>query len=301
MAIDIRTKQFGRHFSHIEADVRPLSVQERRQRRTAQFAETLFQRTCRVASSAGKTIARFGFAGLRGAANCLLRERAIGVSGLPDPASACEHPEGLCGSITDATPEGLIEGYARGLQGHALFGRLTWWSPRVAFATPPQDFVTSPGAQEKIRGGLLRFSLDRDYDCVLKACAAAENMPPRLMHLFAGLHDMGFAHCVEVRSAFGARVAGAWGLALGRVFITLGAFGAELAERDAALTMLNRHLAQQGFALNAALPAIGEARLGFSPMQREDYFAALIANSGYGRLGRWQLHAGVTEDERLAA
>ena len=289
MKFDIRTRQFGRLFSNVGEEGAPLSIGERRQRRQALFAEPLWRRIWRLAGMAGAAFRTMGLRDIFGACDFLLRERAIAVAGLPDPAAACSHPEGLCGLVADQTPEGLMEGYARGLHAAAPFGLLAWWSPALRTVMTPAESAMPENARALIQNDKFKVVLDRDFDAVVKACGARQRLSPRIMHLYAGLHDMGFAHSVEVRSAFGRLVAGAYGVALGRVFITLGVFGETPDQQALALTTLNGQLARLNFALHEVIGLTTTPHMGFTPMKRDVYFETLIANSGYGRLGRWQL------------
>lgn len=287
MKLDVRAGQFGRHFSTTDEEGPALTVQQRRERRAGLFAETPLARARRLAATFVSAVKLFRLNGFLTALGLVWRGPAMAVAGLPDPEAALQHPPGLCGLVADATPEGLLEGLARGLAPAACFGPLSWWSPRHRMVAEPGDFREPEQALALMRDNRVKITLDRDFDAVLAACGRPALLAPGHLHLFAALHDMGFAHAVEVRSPFGRLVGGAWGVALGRVFVTLGAFG-EPGVREVALTALNRHLLRMKFALHDLVCDETAERLGFSAWSRASYFNELLANSGMGRLGRWQ-------------
>ncbi len=288
MTIDMRTRQFGRLFSEGREAGAPMSLGERRQRRARLFAETKLQVCARVAISTAIALRRMGVRGALGALDCLVRDRAIGAVGLPDPACARAHPAGLCGAVAGASAETIMEGYARGLHAGSNFGLLTWWSPPSRMTVAPEAFVTPAPVRALLETGGLSVTLDRDFDAVVAACGKRKRLSGRLLHLYAGLHEMGFAHSFEVRDPVGKLVAGGFGLAIGRVYVTLGLWAERPDQAGLGLAIFNRHLVRLGFALHDGLDAPGLGDFGFSPMAREDYFEALIAHSGFSRLGRWQ-------------
>ncbi len=287
--IDIRAKQIGRLFSEGGPGAVTASPSERRRTREALFAETFWQRAARVCGAAGAGWSVLGLRGLAGALGCVLRDKAIGVAGLPDPAVVCAHPEGLCGASGALTAEALMEGYARGLHAAPLAGGLAWWSPRRRMVVRPRDFQSPGGLPMGIAARALHVTLDRDFDAAAAIAGRCHRLPPQLMRLYAELHDMGFAHSFEVRGAGGGLLAGGFGVAVGGVFVTLAMFGEEEAQTALGLSVFNGHLAHLGFGLHDCVEQSGLERFGFEPMARADYFNALLENSGFGMLGRWQL------------
>ncbi len=295
MAIDIRTNQFGQLFSEGRESGPHSAVADRRQSRDALFAENFTQRFRRLARGFGASLRGAGVRGLAGALDRALREKAAGVSGLPDPAAANDLPEGLCGPIAHLTPETLMEGYARGLHAAEQFGQFVWLSPRQRQVASPATFAEPVRVAELLAQARVRLTLDREFDAVVKACAGRRALSPRLMHVYSALHDMGFAHSWEARNGVGRLVCGGFGLALGQTFVTLAHFG-ESPDMDAlGLALFNRHLAKRNFALNDGLYDVGLARFGFTPMARAEYSDTLMANAGFGWLGRWQVSGELCE------
>ncbi|MCV5231811.1 leucyl/phenylalanyl-tRNA--protein transferase family protein, partial [Escherichia coli] len=79
-----------------------------------------------------------------------------------------------------------------------------------------------------------RVTFDQAFDEVIAACAEPRKgrplltwITPKIMHLYAALHDMGAAHSFEVWSADGRLVGGGYGIAIGRVFYTESQFSRE--------------------------------------------------------------------------
>ena len=178
-----------------------------------------------------------------------------------------------------------MEGLARGLHACPRSGALVWRSPPAHFVSRPQALEPALSIVEKIADERLEFFLDRDFDEAV-ARASKGMAPPSLLHRYAELHEMGFAHSFELRNASGQLAAGGYGVAVGRVFVTLAVSG-EASLRAALMARLECELTRLQFAMHDCLAPVG-APEGFAPLPRNEYFAQLVANSGGGRLGRWQ-------------
>lgn len=273
----------------------PLSPVDRRRRRAALFNESLTHASARVLFGIGRALSPMHIAELPSVLGFLLRGKKGLLAGLPDPQRAARRPQGLCGIVRDLGVTTLMEAYARGLYPKAYAGPLKWWSPVDRMVVEP----AAANIPKPVRGHLRRRALDvvfdRDFDAVVEACARGEEtfwrphwMSPKVKHAYAELHEAGFAHSFEVRERDGKLVAGGFGVAVGRVFITESTFGEVWHWRDLGVTILHRHLAHWGFAMHD-MKARALPNFGFAPMTRETYQAQLLTLLGGGRLGRWQV------------
>lgn len=104
--------------------------------------------------------------------------------------------------------------------------------------------------------------------------------------MFANLFDQGFGHCFAVRDAAGELVAGGFGVASGRVFVTESLFEKRPGALAYALSALEHQLAQWDFQLHDLHNSRAEA-LGFKPMRREAFVLLNVAYQNGGRPGRW--------------
>jgi leucyl/phenylalanyl-tRNA---protein transferase len=142
-----------------------------------------------------------------------------------------------------------------------------------------------------------RVTFDEAFDDVIKACAEPRKgrplgltwITPKIMRLYAALHDLGFAHSFEVWSTDGRLVGGGYGIAIGRVFYTESQFSRESNTSKMGFASLNYHLAKWGYVVNDGkdfTPTIDA--MGFRAIPRAE-FEAILAEHGTsgGRSGTW--------------
>ncbi len=295
MAIDLRLRQFGSLFSEgIEAD-RFVTRADIRRRRKSMLSETLAQQATRLAAVAGHALRPDKFRDLPATVDCILRESMIKPAGLPDPSRALSSPDGLCGLVAELSPEILVEAMSRGLYVRPLMAALAWWSPSLRHVIIPGQAKIPTGVRGHLRKGDLQVTFDRDFDQVLADCTAAARqrfdgsaLPPRLMKLFAKMHDAGFAHSFEVRDR-GRLVAGGFGFGIGGIFTTEQMFGDSPDAVDLGLTLLNRHLTRWGFAMHDVKTDASFERFGARALPRQEFLQKASVCLGGGKTGRWSV------------
>jgi leucyl/phenylalanyl-tRNA--protein transferase len=190
----------------------------------------------------------------------------------------------------------LFQAYSSGLYPWCHAGPVKWWAPRTRCVANPRDIPVGKAARRDAKRGAFKFTLDRDFDAVIAACAAPRGgrlpltwITPKIMWAYAALHDAGLAHSYEVWNADGELVAGGYGVAVGRVFVGESMFTRASGAGAFGLAVLHRHLAHWGFALHdAKLPSAHLSSLGFRQMPREEYAAYLAGGSAASRPGLWQ-------------
>ncbi len=296
MTIDYRTAQAGLLFSEGFEPGAPMTLKERRARREVLFAESVASSMRRRGLAVARALRPASIGGLPAGLDFVLRERAIQPAGLPDPAHALARPDGLCGLVAEPNAELVMEGFARGLFPAADCGPLKWWAPSQRQVLRPASCRLPTGARRLLRGGELVFEIDADFDMTIAAHARARGgwrsgrlLSPRGLSVLAGLADLGYAHAIDVENALGRRVAGAFGVAVGQAFVTLGVFGEDADLADVALVVLNRHLKEKGFLLHDFVGDGDVAHLGFAPMERDAYLRALTGLDDLGRAERWKV------------
>lgn len=124
------------------------------------------------------------------------------------------------------TPDILLRAYAAGLfpmAENAEDEHLHWCDPRERGIFPLDGLIVAKSLAKTLRRRAFEIAVDRDFDAVLSACAAARPgrektwINARIKTLFGQLFDLGFAHSVEAWSG-GELVGGLYGLALGGAF-----------------------------------------------------------------------------------
>ncbi len=294
--MNVRSAHLSALFSTGIEQPAPLSPREKRMRRAALFTEPFGVAMRRRARALARALHPQRLANLLPGLDFILRERVIAPSGMPDPKSALKRPDGLCGLVSDTAPETVMEGFARGLFPSADCGPMKWWSPARRQTLRTSAFRLTNEARRLLRREDMTFLLDADFDLTLTAHArmrwgwlSGRLLSPRGLSLLAETSDLGYAHSIDVWDRSGRRVAGAFGVAVGKIFVTLGAFGQDMHHADAALAVLNRHLRQKGFLLQDFVGDADVARLGFEPMERNVFLAVLSSNGALGRTERWKI------------
>jgi leucyl/phenylalanyl-tRNA--protein transferase len=208
-------------------------------------------------------------------------------------AGSLRWPVGFAGICTDLSVTGLRAAYASGLYPVCAIGLPALCTARERMVLFIENFHLEPAVRRRLRMKEFEFSLDRDFNAVIAACAAdrPNRMSRELVEAFIAAHDAGIAHSVEVRDRSGALVGGIFGFAIGRVFFTEGQFVKAKDAGKAGFAVLNCHLQRWGYLLNDAKHLSGRlCQLGFSPIRRETFDAFLaVACAGSGHEGRWAI------------
>jgi leucyl/phenylalanyl-tRNA--protein transferase len=106
----------------------------------------------------------------------------------------------------------------------------------------PEELKISRSLGKRLRGAHFELALDRDFEAVIRACAAPRRsgpetwLHPEMILAYGELHRLGLAHSVEAWHA-GTLVGGLYGLHLGGVFFGESMFSLE---RDASKVALAR-------------------------------------------------------------
>ena len=140
-----------------------------------------------------------------------------------DPGVAGWAAPDVVGLGADLEPGTLLEAYRSGVfpMGVGLHGAgpLAWWSPDPRGVLLPGGLRVS----RSLRASQRRFevTLDTDFAGVVAGCADPSRegrwITPAVAAAYRRLHDLGWAHSVEVRRD-GELVGGLYGVALGGVF-----------------------------------------------------------------------------------
>nr|WP_306301097.1 leucyl/phenylalanyl-tRNA--protein transferase [Tanticharoenia sakaeratensis] len=131
---------------------------------------------------------------------------------------------------------------------------IEWYSPQHRGVLPLDDFHASRKLMRTVLGGRFEVSADTSFCEVMNACAAPAHgredtwISTRLTGLYVALHDMGYAHSVEVRHD-GKLVGGLYGVALGGAFFGESMFSHMTDASKVALVHLVAGLRQGGFSL----------------------------------------------------
>ena len=205
----------------------------------------------------------------------------------PGLASLKAWPEGFAGVCRDINPRRIVTAARRGYFPWCHCGPLKWWTRDGRMVVAPGDFRISKDAKRLMRRGDYRVTFDEAFDAVIKACAAPRKgramltwITPKIMHLYAALHDLGIAHSFEVWNKEDELVGGGYGIAIGRVFYTESQFSGASNTSKIGFACLNHHLAKWGFVLNDGKDYTPTLRdMGFRTIPRAAFEAILAEHA----------------------
>ena len=199
------------------------------------------------------------------------------VSGQPD------WPDGLVAVGGRLTSETLVRAYRSGIFPWSSDPAVTWWSPDPRAIFDLETFRPHRSLRKAVRRQGWRFTTDRDFEGVMRACAEPTLERPStwitedFVTAYVGLHRQGLAHSLEVWEGDQV-VGGLYGVTLGGFFGGESMFHRRTDASKAAVAFLVEHLRAQGFTLlDAQVPNPHLANLGASEISRADYLRRLKA------------------------
>lgn len=205
-------------------------------------------------------------------------------AGFPDPRQALDEPNGLLAAGGDLSPERLIEAYRNGI--FPWFDESTpimWWSPDPRMVIYPGRLHVSRRLARRLRKPDYRVTLDQAFGKVIEACADSSLRPdqggtwitPEMIEAYTRLHELGFAHSIEVWSDE-ELIGGLYGLGIGRVFFGESMFSRRRDGSKIAMAWLDAQLRAWGFALmDCQVESPHLYRMGAVELPREDFLALL--------------------------
>lgn len=137
---------------------------------------------------------------------------------LPDPRVADGDVVAVGGELS---PGLILSAYRQGIfPMHLPDGHLAWWSP-VDRAILPLDGLK---ISRSLRKSTRRYSVtvDEDFESVVQWCSDVERpngwITEEIVDAYVELHNLGWAHSVEVWDQDGALVGGLYGVSVGGLF-----------------------------------------------------------------------------------
>jgi leucyl/phenylalanyl-tRNA--protein transferase len=225
----------------------------------------------------------------------LLSPRHIGF---PHPETALQDPNGLLAAGGDLSPEWLLTAYAAGI--FPWFNddadAILWWSPDPRAVLWLDALKVSRSLAKRLRNGGFRVTADCAFAAVVDGCRAPRAttdetwITPRMRQGYLALHDLGYAHSLEVWRD-DELVGGLYGMSLGRMFFGESMFSLERDASKVAFCHLVAQLQRWGFNLidcqimNAHLHSLGAVEI-----PRREFLGLLTENNRFPtRQGVWVL------------
>lgn len=150
-------------------------------------------------------------------------------------------------------PTVLVQAYRQGVFPMALEdGEIGWFSPDPR-GVLPLDHVHVPSRLARvIRSGRFEVAIDRDFEGVMRACAADRDegtwISEEIIESYVALHRLGLAHSIETWRE-GRMVGGLYGVHLGGAFFGESMFHHETDASKVALMALVTRMRERGMSL----------------------------------------------------
>jgi leucyl/phenylalanyl-tRNA--protein transferase len=209
---------------------------------------------------------------------------------LPDPRTVDDDIIAVGGDLTPGT---ILQAYRRGMfPMHLPDGRLAWWSPRDRAILPLDQLKISRSLRQSVRRFTL--SVDEDFEAVIDSCANPERpdgwINREIRDAYVNLHQLGWAHSIEVWESEGRLAGGLYGVVVGGLFAGESMFYEVSDASKVALVHLVVMLSDRpGCLLDVQWLTPHLERMGAVVIGREEYLkklpAALAANSPFDPAG----------------
>lgn len=221
----------------------------------------------------------------------------------PPVERALREPDGLLAVGGDLSIERLLAAYRRGIFPWFNEGQpVLWWSPNPRAVIFPQEFHVSRSLRRRLRKAPFSFSVDHAFAEVMSACGTMPRhgqhgswITPAMLTAYIRLHELGFAHSVEVWQD-GKLAGGIYGVVLGRVFFGESMFSRATDASKAAMLLLVREMTARGMPLlDCQVESTHLDTLGCRAIPRGEFLELLNEYCAEDTPGRWQLSV-ATED-----
>lgn len=198
----------------------------------------------------------------------------------PNPARA--DPEGLLAQGGDLEPATIVSAYQQGVfpWPYDESEMMLWWSPDPRAILPLDGLHVSRSLARTLRRGRFRVTLDADFAAVVDGCAAREEtwITPAMRAAYVRLHELGWAHSVEVWGTDGTLAGGLYGVAVGALFAAESMFHRVADASKVAVVALVQHARRVGTTLlDVQMPTDHLATLGAQAISRQEYLTRLAA------------------------
>lgn len=141
------------------------------------------------------------------------------------PPAHLADEDGLLALGGDLSPQRLLNAYHQGI--FPWFSEedpILWWTPDPRFVLYPSELKVSKSMRPYFNQKKFTWTFDQDFRAVISNCQEMYRpgqggtwITEEMLEAYCTLHDLGFAHSVEVWDGK-ALVGGLYGIALGKVF-----------------------------------------------------------------------------------
>lgn len=226
---------------------------------------------------------------------------------------ALDEPNGLLAFGGDLSPKRLIEAYKHGVFPWFNEGEpILWWSPTPRAIIYADKFTANKSLRKSIRKNQYTTTLNNDFINVIKHCANVYRgkrvqidetgeiaqsqsesnnsetwITSDMMSAYNQLHELGYAHSVEVYDANKELVGGLYGVVVGSIFCGESMFHLRTDASKVALFALTQHMQKHNMnIIDCQLINDHLSRLGCVAISRDEFKHLLNRNQAH--INCWQ-------------
>ena len=196
----------------------------------------------------------------------------------------------------DLSPERLLTAYRMGIFPWFNEGEpVDWWSPDPRMVLIPTELKVSKSMRPYLNQQKFRATFDQAFETVVRQCQEPREkqwngtwITPEMLEAYCQMHEMGFAHSVEVWE--GERlVGGLYGISIGKCFFGESMFSRASNASKFGLISLAKKLEALGFWLiDCQQQTRHLGSLGAKAIARKDFLTILKKNESEDSLiGHW--------------
>ena len=201
----------------------------------------------------------------------------------PSPEDALDNPEGLVAAGGDLSPTRILRAYHQGLfPWYEEDQPILWWSPNPRGILYPKSFIAHKSLLRTLKRHCWKITYDEAFQEVMKACAEPRDyargtwITQDMIRAYYNLHQLNYAHSVEVRDQSNQLIGGIYGTSIGTIFFGESMFSRTTDSSKIALLYLCAYLDTWGYSvMDTQLPSNHLSSLGGIEISREDYLSLL--------------------------
>lgn len=205
----------------------------------------------------------------------------------PDPKLADPDGTGFVALGGDLAPDTLIAAYAQGLFPWFNEGEpQAWWCPEPRCVIIPSEYCPSKSLKKQAKSSRWRLTLNHAFAEVIQACSLPRSYSPTdgdhswihqtMIDAYQALHQVGFAHSVEVWDDDNVLIGGLYGVKIGQIYFGESMFHQQANASKLAFWGLMQLCQQSGVTLvDCQLPNPHLMSLGAVTMPRAEFLTQL--------------------------
>lgn len=195
------------------------------------------------------------------------------------------------------SPKRLLNAYQLGIFPWYDQAPILWWSPDPRCVLFLKDFHISKSLRKVLRAQNFVVKLDQNFKEVIEGCAKPRPkeeegtwINPSMQLAYCALHDLGYAHSVEVYKET-RLIGGLYGVAYGRNFFAESMFSQEKNASKIALAYLVDYLSRLQFEwIDCQFYTSHLGSLGAKVIPRSEFLQKLQDNNKFeSKIGKWKL------------